>query len=270
MATYVVGDVQGCFATFERLLASFEWRPGRDQVWLAGDLVNRGQGSLEVLRWARAHASVAVLGNHDLHLLAVAAGLREARRGDTLAPILAAPDREALLDWLRARPLVHLARDPSGAGEWLMVHAGLLPSWSRSEALRLAETASARLAGPASAEFLSGLFSRKARARDEVLRATRVLTSIRCVGPSGQPLDDYKGDLAGRPAGAEPWFDAPGRAWAGQARVLFGHWAALGLHTGREAIGLDSGCVWGRTLSAYRLEDGRVFGAPAAPADLAG
>lgn len=268
MATYVVGDVQGCFGSLERLLASFEWRPGRDEVWLAGDLVNRGRRSLEVLRWAREWAQVVVLGNHDLHLLAVSAGLRSARRGDTLDPILVAPDRDDLLAWLRTRPLLHLARDPSGVGEWALVHAGLLPAWTRADAIRLAEEAQQRLAGPESAAFLRGVFSGKERARDPVLLATKVMTSIRCVGAKGDPLDDYKGDLADRPPGAEAWFEAPGRAWAGRLRVLFGHWAALGIHLGREAVGLDSGCVWGRALSAYRIEDARVFSVPADPADL--
>ncbi|MGE0707341.1 MAG: symmetrical bis(5'-nucleosyl)-tetraphosphatase [Planctomycetota bacterium] len=258
MATYVLGDLQGCYATLEALLARIAWDPARDEVWLVGDVVNRGAGSLEALRWARAHAARCVLGNHDLHLLGVAAGVREQRPGDTLDAVLAAPDREELIDWLRARP--PLERD----GGRLLVHAGLLPEWSLARAEELAAAAGRELAGPGWREFLARYYRRKERERDPVLAGLWAMTMIRVLDAEGRPtreLSDYKGPPAGRPPGSEPWFAWAPAAWPG-VRVLFGHWAALGLHTQEGATGLDTGCVWGGALTAYRLEDGAVFQEP--------
>ncbi|MBL4844520.1 MAG: symmetrical bis(5'-nucleosyl)-tetraphosphatase [Planctomycetes bacterium] len=267
MATYVVGDLQGCNATLRSLLQTLAIDPGSDEVWLTGDLVNRGANSLDALRWAREHAQVTVLGNHDLHLLAVALGIRGQRPGDTLDAILDAPDRDELLDWLASQPLHRSAPAQAGAPAWLLVHAGLLPTWTLEEASRLATQASEALRADRRG-FLEGLFDRKARRRDPLLAATRALTTLRCVDDQGELYADHKGEPSDRPDGTHPWFSAPTRAWAGQCRVLFGHWAALGLHVGEEAVGLDSGCVWGRGLSAYRLEDGALVTAPTEPEDL--
>ena len=268
MATYVVGDLQGCCSTLRALLTSLAFDPERDEAWLVGDLVNRGADSLGALRWAREHASATVLGNHDLHLLAVAAGLREQRRGDTLDEILAAPDREELLDWLADQPFHRWVPGHSGAPGWLMVHAGILPGWSLKRASRLAERASEALREDRRG-FLKRLFDSKARRRDPLLAAARTLTTLRCVDQEGAPYGDFKGPPSERPRGTQPWFSAPRRAWAGECRVLFGHWAALGLRVEEDAVALDSGCVWGRGLSAYRLEDGALVTAPTEPEDLA-
>jgi len=257
VATYVIGDLQGCMSSCEALLARIEHDPARDELWLAGDVVNRGPRSLDALRWARAAASQVVLGNHDLHLLAVAAGLRRQRKKDTLAPILSAPDREELLEWLRRRPLLVRAR---GA---VMIHAGLLPGWTLDEAQAQANALSAELAGLGWRGLLERYFDARQRSRDPLLGALEALTTLRTIDAEGHPLASFKGPPAERPAGSEPWFSAPSRRWEGAERVFFGHWAALGFHETPGAVGLDSGCVWGNALSAYRLEDGVHFRQPA-------
>ena len=257
MATYVIGDLQGCMSTCEALLARIEPDPERDELWLAGDIVNRGPRSLDALRWARARASRVVLGNHDLHLLAVAAGLRRARKKDTLGELLAASDREELLAWLRRQPLLVRER---GA---VMVHAGLLPEWTLDDAQAQAEALGHELCGPRWRRLLERYFDPKERARDPLLGALEALTTLRTLDAAGRPLTSFKGPPAERPPGSEPWFAAPDRRWAGAERVLFGHWAALGFHETPHAVGLDSGCVWGKALSAYRLEDGVRFREPA-------
>lgn len=268
MATYVVGDLQGCHATLQSLLAKLEFSPERDRIWFVGDLVNRGAGSLEVLRWVRTHAQATVLGNHDLHLLAVAAGLRQQRPGDTLTPILEAPDRDELLTWLASQPFARRSPSLDGRGpDWLLVHAGLLPSWTRDEATTLSRAASHALSGNR-AGFLEGIFSRKLRRRDPLLSGVRALTTLRCVDAEGALYADHKGPPAQRPSWTHPWHAAPRRAWRGQCRVLCGHWAAQGLLVGEEVVALDSGCVWGRELSAYRLEDGETFSVAAEREDL--
>ena len=254
MATWVVGDVQGCSQPLLRLLERIGFGAD-DQLWLAGDLVNRGPDSLGVLRWARDQAPDqvhAVLGNHELHLLAVAAGARKAKRGDTLAPILTAPDREALLDWVRDRPLAHHDRG------WLLVHAGLLPAWDLPTTLERARHVERALRGPDGAALLTKAGPRKLRA------ALHALTRLRFVDADGEPDYGPKGPPGSAP-GCAPWFDAPGRRWAGQARIVHGHWAALGLRVSPEVVSLDTGCVWGRALTAFCLEDERVVQVPARP-----
>jgi len=268
MATYVVGDLQGCHATLQALLAAVEFSSERDRVWFVGDLVNRGASSLEALRWVRDHGHATVLGNHDLHLLAVGAGIREQRSGDTLSPILKAPDRDELLDWLASQPFVRRSPPLDGRGpDWLMVHAGLLPGWTRDQVTTVARAASHALREDR-VGFLEGLFSRKSRRRDPLLGAVRALTTLRCVDQEGDAFGGHKGAPDQRPPGTYPWFAAPGRAWKGQCRVLCGHWAALGLRVDPEVVSLDSGCVWGRELSAYRLDDGEVFSVSAEESDL--
>jgi len=249
MATYAIGDVQGCMSTLERLLGLIGYRRGRDTLWLAGDLVNRGPRSLDVLRWASDEGVVTVLGNHDLHLLARAAGVAERKKRDTLEDVLAAPDREPLLDWLRGRPLVHRA------GGWFMVHAGLLPAWSLDDAERLAREAEAVLRGPEGKRLLG-----ERDRRERVKLAVTAMTRLRVCAPDGRMEIDFGGAPGDAPKGTRPWFELrrPDRE-----TILFGHWSALGFKRGPGYVALDSGVVWGRALTAVRLDDGAVFHQPA-------
>lgn len=274
MATYVVGDVHGCFDSLSALLAQMPLDPARDRLWLTGDLVNRGPRSLEVLRWAERIAATmgqrfaCVLGNHDLRLLAVAAGARPARPRDTLDRVLAAPDAAALIAWLGRLPLVVRHRG------WLLVHAGLPPKWQPAKAERRARRAETLLAGPAAVRLLSrrpgeGLAEDAPGGGDvdEEARAAAALdafTQLRVVDRRGRAYD-FSGPLADLPAGCTPWF----RAWRQQAgrrhpevEVIFGHWSALGLYRADGVLGLDTGCVWGGALTAVRLDDGTVYRQP--------
>lgn len=260
MSTYAIGDIQGCFRTLEGLLERVGFDPARDRLWLVGDLVNRGPRSLEVLRWAVGLGDrlVAVLGNHDLHLLATAAGDRKPRRLDTLEAVLAAPDREALIDWLRRRPLLHRE------GDTVLVHAGLARDWTVEEAAAQAAAASTALSAPDWQAFLGRYYG--GRPQDAVeaalYEAIRTLTTVRAIREAdGALVSSFSGPPAERPAGTVPWFEAPGRRSA-EAQVVFGHWAALGLHRAPNVVALDSGCVWGGPLTAWRLEDGAIFQEP--------
>ena len=259
MATWAVGDIQGCFDTLKRLLDRIEFDPSEDRLWLVGDLVNRGPKSLDVLRWARdaGGAVTSVLGNHDVKLLAQADGLWPSRKGDTLDDVLRAPDRDELLAWLADRPFVH------AEGDWLMVHAGLPPTWSAHEALALAEEASAALRGKDRRKLLESLKSDPPLQWDESLTGWRRLaaivtavTRLRTCTREGVACEGFSGSPEDAPEGCVPWFDLPRRSH--DSRILFGHWAALGLLVRPDVVGLDSGCVWGRYLTAYRLEDGQV------------
>jgi len=261
MATYAIGDIQGCYDQLQRLLDSIAFDPAHDQLWLVGDLVNRGPQSLEVLRFVRdlGAQAVTVLGNHDLHLLVVAAGVRKPHRGDTLDALLAAPDRDELLDWLRQQPLMH-----TGNG-YAMVHAGLLPQWSIAQARALAQEVETALQGPDSSEFLRLMYGNEpVQWRDDLTGYDRLrvivnaMTRLRLCTAEGVMEFTHKTALKGAPAGYLPWFDLPTRA-SRDTPVLFGHWAALGLMLRTDVLGLDSGCVWGRRLTAMRLEDRRVF-----------
>ncbi len=250
MPTYAIGDIQGCFSTLQRLLTRIGFDPARDRLWLAGDLVNRGPRSLEVLRWAAAHerALVSVLGNHDLHLLGAAAGLRPPKPKDTLEQVLSAPDADPLLAWLRQRPLLH--RD----GDWALVHAGLHPDWTLADAERLARAIEGELRGAGWRDLLAALYG---GGSGELEQALRVFTLMRVVRADGALDLEFNGPPAERPEGTTPWFELPSRRPPG-TRVVFGHWAALGLHVTPSAVGLDTGCVWGKTLTAFRLEDGAI------------
>ncbi len=261
MATYAIGDIQGCYDEMRRLLDSIGFDPAQDRLWLVGDLVNRGPQSAEVLRYLRGlgERAISLLGNHDLHLLVVAAGVRKPHRGDTLDALLAAPDRDELLDWLRRQRLMH-----ADAG-YAMVHAGLLPQWSIAQALALAREVEAALQGPDYGEFLNCMYGNTpAQWRDDLAGYDRLrvvvnaMTRLRLCTPGGVMDFTHKTGLADAPAGYLPWFDVPGRA-SSDTPVLFGHWAALGLTLRSDVLGLDSGCVWGRRLTAVRLEDRRVF-----------
>ena len=265
MATYAIGDVHGCFETLQGLLRQVAFDPRQDRLWLVGDLVNRGPKSLEVLRWAveQGDRVVTVLGNHDLHLLARAAGVGEARKRDTLEAVLAAPDRDDLLAWLRQCPLVHRQ------GETLMVHAGLFPDWSPRQVERLAREVAERLRGDGAVKLLESFEQRGAERWKEGLtgfeRARVALAGfarLRTVEPAGRLCAGFSGPPEEAPRGCRPWFTVRGRRSAGLT-VIFGHWAALGLRIGRGIAALDTGCAWGRQLTALRLDDWRVFHEPA-------
>lgn len=263
MATWVVGDVQGCFGALTRLLRAIEFQPGQDEVWLAGDLVNRGPDSLGVLRWAAAHPSAvrAVLGNHDLHLLARAAGLSGPKRRDTLDPVLVARDRARLLDWLAHQPL--LLHDQVAGTPVALLHAGLLPGWTVAAARQAANDCSNLLQGPDHKAFLTALVGGPdpTGLRPHVAFAA-MITRLRCVDAKGQAVGDYSGPPEEAPEGCQPWFGVEGRQSANTLLVA-GHWAAAGLRLLPDVILTDSGCVWGQQLTAVRLADRHVVQVPA-------
>jgi len=263
---YVIGDLQGCCHALDRLLQQIDG--GADQefqsqhaLWFAGDLVNRGPDSLGTLRRVRAlgDRATVVLGNHDLNLLAVAAGVRRVHRSDTLNPILSAPDREELLQWLRHRPLAHFA-----AG-YLLVHAGVLPSWSATEVLALAGEVEAELRGPSWRDFLAAMYGDLPNAWNASLRGSdrlrvivNALTRIRYTTPSGTMEFAAKEALGTGPVGHVPWFECPSRQTA-EVTVVCGHWSTLGLINRPNLIALDTGCVWGGQLTAIRLRDRHIL-----------
>ena len=217
MATYAIGDIQGCYHSFQRLLERIDFHPARDRLWLVGDIINRGTGSLETLRWVHRHSDVVtlVLGNHDLHTLAVAEGFVPEHGLDTLQPILAAPDRALLLDWLRRQPLIH-AEDG-----YLMVHAGLLPQWSASEALSLAAEVEAVLRGDSYRDFLAYMYGNRPERWHEELSGmdrlrliTNAMTRLRACTVDGDMDFHFKGELQDMPPGLMPWFDSHFRWYA--------------------------------------------------------
>lgn len=256
---YLVGDLQGCCDAFDRLLAAIGFSPSRDHLVVLGDLVNRGPDSLAVLRRLRGFgdAATCLIGNHDLHLLAVAEGVRRAHRSDTLDEIIIAPDRDAWLDWVRTRPLAVLE---SG---WLCVHAGVIPPWSAARTLQLAAEVEALLAGPDLPGFLRVMYGNEPRRWDEALQGAdrwrfviNVLTRIRFCTADGELDFSVKEGADAAPPGYRPWFDVPGRATAGQP-VAFGHWSTLGLIDRPDLLAIDTGCVWGGALTAVRVDGGR-------------
>ncbi|MEM7408216.1 MAG: symmetrical bis(5'-nucleosyl)-tetraphosphatase [Pseudomonadota bacterium] len=269
MATYAVGDLQGCLRPLLTLLDTVGFGPD-DRLWLVGDLINRGPESLQTLRFVRdlGDACVTVLGNHDLHLLAIACGAAQARRGDTLADILAARDRAELLEWLRFRPLLH------HADGWTMVHAGLPPQWDLATARAAAAELEAVLRGPDSAAFFASMYGDGPALWSPTLRGaarlryiTNAFTRMRYVTPAGALTLREKGPPASEAPYLSPWFAHPARRSVGH-RIVFGHWATLQLDApvepGFGVYPLDDGCVWGRQLSAIRLEDQTPFNVPAA------
>ncbi|MCB5186562.1 symmetrical bis(5'-nucleosyl)-tetraphosphatase [Methylobacillus caricis] len=269
MATYAIGDIQGCYHSFLSLLDAIQFDPAKDKLWLVGDLINRGSGSLEALRWAKAHESCVtmVLGNHDLHALAVAEGYVRAHRSDTLQSIFEAPDRQELLDWLRFRPMIH------GDGDLVMVHAGLLPQWQAEEALELGREVELALRGDQYQGFLAHMYGNYPlqwdaglQGMDRLRMITNAMTRLRICSPAGEMDFHFKGELADIPDGNLPWFDVPSRHSA-DATIIFGHWSALGLQQRDNLYALDTGCLWGGQLTALRLDDRKTFQVPCHPAD---
>lgn len=264
MSTYAIGDPQGCQTSLLRLLDEVKFDPAADRLWLVGDLVNRGPDSLAVLRFVKSlgSAAISVLGNHDLHLLALAEGYGRAHKGDTLDAVLAAPDRDELLAWLRQRKLAWRE------GDFLMVHAGVLPGWTLDDTMQRAAEAEAALQGAHYRDFFAQMYGNAPVAWDEDLQGIERLrvivntfTRLRYCTPAGEMEFHHKGAPGTQPAGWLPWFEVPGRRSAA-ATLVFGHWSTLGLVNRPGLIALDTGCLWGGKLAAVRLEDRRAFAVP--------
>jgi bis(5'-nucleosyl)-tetraphosphatase (symmetrical) len=264
MAIFAIGDLQGCYGQFRELLDLIGFDRTKDRLWLVGDIVNRGPDSLRILRFVKGltDAVTIVLGNHDLHLLMVAEGCSSLSRNDTIQDILSAPDREELLHWLRQQKLLHLD------GNYVMVHAGLLPSWSIAQASELASTVEAMIRGEEFHEFCAQMYGDQPDHWDDDLSGyarlrviINAMTRMRVCTPDGKMDFKFKGMLKDIPQGYLPWFDVPNRA-SREKTIIFGHWSALGLQLRDNLIALDTGCLWGGALSAIRLDDRKVFQVP--------
>jgi bis(5'-nucleosyl)-tetraphosphatase (symmetrical) len=265
MATYAIGDVQGCFNGLQRLLDRISFDSTTDRLWFVGDLINRGPESLAVLRLVKGLGvrATTVLGNHELHLLAVSEGVREQRQKDTFDDVLKAPDRDEVLEWLRHRPLLHVE------GGFVLVHAGLLPQWTVSQAVELAGEVQDALRADDYPGLLRSLYQPNPPLRwsdglpppTRLTVATMALTRLRTLTQDGAIDLTYSGPLETLPPGLQPWFDRPDRLH-GDATVICGHWAALGLRIRPDLLAIDGGCVYGRRLIATRLEDRLIFEVP--------
>jgi bis(5'-nucleosyl)-tetraphosphatase (symmetrical) len=265
MATYAIGDLQGCFAELQDLLVAVAFNSAHDRLWLVGDLVNRGPASLEVLRFVKGlgDRATVVLGNHDLHLVLRAEGLGRESKDDTIAPILGAPDRDELMAWLRGLPLFHVE------GEYAMVHAGLLPQWSVTQAVELANEVSLTLSKKKKyVDFLENMWGSKPdhwqddlEGWDRLRVVVNAMTRMRFCSAEGVMEFHAKGKPDHPPPGYMPWFAVPERASRTHTLVC-GHWSALGLRMEDRLLALDTGCLWGGKLTAVRLEDRKVFQVP--------
>lgn len=260
MPTYAIGDIQGCCDEFELLLDALQFSPERDRLWIVGDLVNRGPRSADVLRKVKAlgDAAITVLGNHDLHLLAVVLSPNEKiKQKDTLDDILQAPDRDELLTWLRHRPLLH---HDARLG-YTMIHAGLPPQWDLHTAQSCAHELESALRDVQTAKDLfahmygdqPNRWSPDLAGFDRLRFTTNCLTRLRFCRDDGQLELKYKGTLEDAPSGLHPWFRAPNRR-SRDLRIVCGHWSALGYHDGDGVLSIDTGCVWGSQLCAVRLD----------------
>jgi bis(5'-nucleosyl)-tetraphosphatase (symmetrical) len=262
LARYAIGDIQGCYAQLRALVERLSFSPDRDQLWFVGDLVNRGPQSLEVLRYVRALGdnAVVVLGNHDLHLLALAHGRQKRRSSDTLDAIFDAPDRDAILAWLLARPLAHF----DAAHGDLMVHAGIVPQWTAAMTVELARGVSAALARDPR-DFFERMYGDRPDRWSEDLRgmerlrfAINALTRMRVCTVDGRIDVKMKGPPDEARLPYRPWFEHETRL-SRDVRVVFGHWSALGLIQAHGVVGLDTGCVWGGSLTAVDLDDAQAI-----------
>lgn len=263
MSTYVIGDIQGCFSALEKLMTHINFNAENDVLWFAGDIVNRGSQSLEVLRFIKqlGDKHITVLGNHDLHLLAVAYGVREKQKYDALDAVLAAPDREELLDWLRQCPLIHYDKQKN----FLLVHAGIAPAWTLEQAVSLAQEVESVLRDDAESliKVMYGdqpeQWSDQLTGMDRLRCIINYCTRMRFCHRDGRLDLAYKGEIKNKPADLIPWFEMPHRA-SGNVNIAFGHWAALNGETNAPHVfALDTGCAWGHCLTALRLEDQQRF-----------
>ncbi len=259
MAHFAIGDIQGCFFELQKLLDKINFDPSQDWLWFTGDLVNRGPHSLETLRFVKAlgERAVTVLGNHDLHLLAVAYG-QPYKHQEDLADILEAPDRQELIQWLRRRPLLHCD------GRYCMLHAGLPPQWDMEEASQYAKEVEAMLQGEQMPEFIRHMYgdtpvhwSEDLTGWDRLRFIVNCLTRLRYCDREGNLALNYTGPPGSQPAHLIPWFRVPGRKSEGR-EIIFGHWSALGFVAENGCYGIDTGCLWGGQLTALRL-DGEMY-----------
>lgn len=258
MATYAIGDIQGCYDELQHLLEQLDFDETRDQLWFVGDLVNRGPKSLPVLRFVKSlgDAAVTVLGNHDLHLLALAHGNPKHKHSSNLNDVLAAPDRDELISWLRNRPLLH--RDKTLA--FTMIHAGLPPQWSMKTARACAREVESVLRSDAHTEYFLNMYGNEPKRWDENLQGmerwrfiTNCFTRLRYCSPDGSLLLQQKGAPDNNTLKHMPWFTHPQRA-SRKKRILFGHWSTLGYQVCHNTWALDSGCLWGGQLTALRID----------------
>ncbi|MEW8505656.1 MAG: symmetrical bis(5'-nucleosyl)-tetraphosphatase [Candidatus Thiodiazotropha sp.] len=257
MSIYAIGDIQGCYDELQRLLEEIRFDPAKDKLWFAGDLVNRGPNSLQVLRFVKSLGSRAntVLGNHDLHLLALSQGNRSHNQFGSLKEIIEAPDSQELIEWLRHRPMMihHKKRGYS------LVHAGLPPQWDLDTAIACAGELEETLRGPNFTKFtkviygdLPDLWSEKLEGMDRLRFITNCFTRLRYCTPDGRISLQDKGPPGTQTNGSIPWFRTPGRLTKGD-RILFGHWSTLGYHMSDKVCCIDTGCQWGGKLTALRL-----------------
>lgn len=258
MAIYAIGDVQGCYDELQHLLDHIHFEPAADTLWFTGDLVNRGPKSLEVLRFVRGlgDRAITVLGNHDLHLLAIASGTRPPRRKDSFEAILNADDRTELLIWLRNRPLLHWDQTLG----WAMLHAGIPPQWDLDKAAACAGELETVLRSAQYRDFFTHMYGDGPAVWDEKLKGTKrlrfitnCLTRMRYCDRKGRLALDAKGPPGTQSPRTMPWFTVPQRASEGQ-RIVFGHWSTLGFHSERGAHSVDTGCIWGGQLTALRID----------------
>lgn len=260
MATYAIGDVQGCYDELRALLEAVGFDPGHDRLWFVGDLVNRGPKSLEVLRFVRdlGERATVVLGNHDLHLVSEFEGFDRRRKDDTFGDVLAAPDARELIDWLRSRPLMHVE------GRYALVHAGVLPQWTIARALELAREVQAALVAPQYRDFLAHLYgSQPDEWRDDLAGWDRLrlivnaMTRMRFCASGGKM--EFRAKGAEPPPGYRPWYELRPPELE---TVVCGHWSTLGLKLTPRLAALDTGCVWGGRLTGFRLEDRALYQLP--------
>ncbi len=263
MATYCIGDIQGCHDEFLALLERLEFDPDSDRLWLTGDLVNRGPRSLAVMRYVRdlGDCATVILGNHDIHMLAAWSGASDLKKNDTVQHVLDAPDADELMHWLRRQPLLH--EDPELG--YVMLHAGLLPAWTLEQARDRAREAEAALGGEDFRELFDNIYgdtpdnwSDELTGWDRLRCIINAFTRMRFCDVQGRMRMDYKGPPGGQPDGLVPWFEVPGRKPmpAGQTLVV-GHWSTLGYHEQEGLVALDTGCLWGGCLTAIRLDGER-------------
>ena len=260
MATYAIGDVQGCFDELTALVKKISFSQQKDYLWFVGDLVNRGPKSLETLRWVKSlgKRAISVLGNHDLHLLAAYVGVKQVNSSSSLKPVLEAEDVDELIDWLRYRPLMHYDRKQNIA----LIHGGLLPKWKIKKALNRAREVEDILRSNRYKDFLKNMYGNEPDHWDKTLTGwdrlrviTNTFTRLRYCNDIGIMNFNDKGEPGTQAPGMKPWFEIDSRK-SRDTTIIFGHWSTLGHYTGNNVIAIDTGCLWGGSLTAVRIDDG--------------